>query len=82
MDMPALTLVHVVISFIGILSGFVVIFGMMASKRLNGWTAIFLITTVLTSVTGFVFFAFHKLLPSHILGILSLIVLAIALFAR
>ena len=78
--MSTFTLVHVVISLIGIVSGFVVLLGFLGAKRLDSWNAIFLITTVLTSVTGFLF-PFHKLLPSHILGIMSLIVLAIALFA-
>jgi hypothetical protein len=81
LGMTALTFVHVGISLIGILSGFVVLFGLFASKRLEVWTAIFLTSTVLTSVTGF-FFPFHRLLPSHILGILSLVVLAIAIPAR
>ena len=79
--MNTLTLVHVAISLIGILSGIVVLLGFLSAKRLDGWNAIFLITTVLTSVTGFLF-PFHKLLPSHILGAMSLVVLAFALFAR
>lgn len=79
--LPTFTLVHVYISLVGILSGFVVIFGMLAGRRLNGWTALFLATTVATSVTGF-FFPFHKLLPSHVLGILSLIAMPIAIYAR
>jgi hypothetical protein len=73
--------VHVLLSLIGILAGFVVVYGLITAKRLDGWTATFLWTTILTSVTGFLF-PFHKLLPSHILGILSLIALAIAVFAR
>jgi hypothetical protein len=79
--MNTFTLVHVVISLIGIVSGIVVLLGFLSAKRLDGWNAIFLITTVLTSVTGFLF-PFHKLLPSHILGVMSLVVLAFALFAR
>jgi hypothetical protein len=79
--MNTFTLVHVVISLIGILAGIVVLFGFLSAKRLDGWNIIFLITTVLTSVTGFLF-PFHKLLPSHILGAMSLVVLAFALFAR
>lgn len=75
------TAVHVLLSLIGILAGFVVVYGLITAKRMDGWTATFLWTTILTSVTGFLF-PFHKLLPSHILGILSLIVLAIAVFAR
>jgi len=56
----------------------VLFFGMLGSRRLEGWTALFLATTVLTSVTGFLF-PFERLLPSHIVGIISLVVLAIAL---
>jgi hypothetical protein len=80
-SMNALTLVHVAISLIGIVSGLIVAAGLLSSKRMDAMTAIFLATTVLTSATGFLF-PFHKLLPSHILGILSLIVLAIAIYAR
>lgn len=74
------TLFHVALSLIGILAGFVVIFSLLSAKQSNGWTAIFLITTAATSVTGFLF-PFHKLLPSHILGI-SLLVLAVTLEFR
>jgi hypothetical protein len=75
------TLIHVVISLLGILSGFIVIFGMLTANPLNGWTAFFLVTTVATSVTGF-FFPFERLLPSHIVGIISLVVLAPAIYGR
>lgn len=76
-----LTFVHVVISLVGIFSGLVAGFGLLGRKQLDGWTAVFLTSTVLTSVTGF-FFPFHGLLPSHVVGILSLILLAVAIFAR
>src|SRR5258708_36489554 len=79
--MTALTLVHVVLSLVGIGSGFVVVFGLIAAKRLDGLTALFFVTTVATSLTGFLF-PFHKLLPSHVIGIVSLVVLAIAILAR
>src|SRR4029077_1483839 len=79
--MTPLTFVHVLLSLIAIFSGFIAVFGMIAGKRLDGWTALFLVTTALTSITGF-FFPFHKLLPSHILGIISLVVLALAIPAR
>ncbi len=79
--MDALTLIHVLLSLIGIVTGFIVMVGMFDSRRLESWTAIFLITTVATSVTGFLF-PFTKLLPSHIFGIISLVVLAIAAAAR
>jgi hypothetical protein len=75
------TLVHVVISLIGIGSGVVVTFGMLTGKRLNGWTALFLSSTVATSLTGFGV-PFDKLLPSHIVGVISLVVLAVASYAR
>jgi len=80
MSLATFTLVHVVLSLVGIFAGLVVVFGMLGSKRLDGWTALFLATTVLTSVTGF-FFPFDKILPSHIVGIISLVVLAIAILA-
>jgi hypothetical protein len=75
------TLVHVAISLAGIVSGLIVVFGLIAGKRLDGWTMVFLATTVATSVTGFGF-PFDHLLPSHIVGGLSLAVLALAIFAR
>src|SRR5258708_3861795 len=75
LGMTAFTFVHVVLSLIGIFSGFIVLLGLFAAKRLDGWTALFLATTVLTSVTGFLF-PFHRFLPSHGVGIVSLIVLA------
>ena len=81
LGMSTFTFVHIVLSLIGIFSGFVVVYGLFAADRLNGWTALFLLTTVLTSVTGF-FFPFHKFLPSHGVGTMSLIVLAVAIFAR
>jgi len=74
------TVVHVVVSLIGIFSGVIVLCGMFRSQRLHGWTALFLATTVLTSVTGFCFPRDH-LLPSHIVGIISLVVLAVAILA-
>ena len=79
--MTALTLVHVLLSLVGIVSGFFVFAAMFDSRRLEGWTVTFLITTVMTSVTGFLF-PFTKLLPSHMFGIISLVALAIAAVAR
>ncbi len=80
MSLSTFTTVHVVISLIGIASGLIVLWGMLGSQRMQGLTAIFLLTTVLTSVTGFMF-PFNGLLPSHIVGAISLVVLAIALAA-
>ncbi|HVP55044.1 MAG TPA: hypothetical protein VMU45_08620 [Candidatus Eisenbacteria bacterium] len=81
MSLSTFTLLHVIISLAGLGSGFVVLFGLLNSKRLDGWTAIFLTTTVLTSVTGFMF-PFEGLKPSYILAAMSLVVLAIAIWAR
>jgi hypothetical protein len=75
------TLLHVVISLIGIVTGVIVLFGMLAGKRLDAWTAIFLATTVLTSVTGFLF-PIARIGPPHIVGAISLIALAVAILAR
>jgi len=75
------TIIHTLISLAGIFTGLVVLFGMLAGKRLEGWTKWFLITTVLTSVTGF-FFPFHGFTPAYGVGAVSLLVLAIAIFAR
>jgi hypothetical protein len=78
MSLATFTVLHVAISLVGIVAGIVVVAGMLSAKPLPGWTAVFLGTTVLTSVTGFLF-PFEKLLPSHIVGIISLVVLALAL---
>jgi hypothetical protein len=80
-ELPPFTLVHVIISLIAIASGFVVWIGLSKGKMLDSWTATFLATTVLTSVTGFFLPATH-LMPSHIVGILSMIVLGGAIAAR
>ncbi len=80
MSISTFTLFHVILSLIGIAAGLVVLFGLLTSSKLEGWTALFLATTVLTSVTGF-FFPRAQLLPSHIVGIISLVVLAVALIA-
>ena len=81
LDFSTFTWVHVIISLVGIVTGFVVMKGMLASQRLDDWTAVFLATTALTSLSGFGF-PFTKLLPSHIVGIISLVVLLIAIVAR
>jgi hypothetical protein len=81
MALATYTLVHVLISLVGIASGLVVLFGLVTAKRLEGWTAFFLATTVATSVTGYGF-PFEHLLPSHIVGAISLVVLAVAIAAR
>jgi len=75
------TLVHVVISLIGILSGLVVAGGLVSGKRLEGWTGLFLVTTAATSISGFGF-PFEKFLPSHAVAIVSLVVLPVVIVAR
>jgi hypothetical protein len=77
----ALTIVHVAISLVGIGAGFVVMWGLLVSKRLSTWTGIFLAATTATSVTGFLF-PIQGITPALALGIISLIVLAPALAAR
>jgi hypothetical protein len=83
--MPSLltlfTLLHVAISLVAIGSGFVVIYEMLHAKESRGWTAIFLATTVLTSMTGFGF-PVDRVVPSHIVGVLSLIALGLAIYSR
>lgn len=74
------TAFHVLISLIGILSGFVAVFGMVRSKPLDWWTDLFLLTTVATSVTGFLF-PFRGFTPAIGTGIISMIVLALAIVA-
>jgi hypothetical protein len=80
MSIEMFTQVHVIISLIGIVTGLAVLRGMLAVRTCEGWTAIFLITTILTSVTGFLFPVDH-ILPSHVVGVISLVVLAIVLVA-
>jgi hypothetical protein len=79
--MDTLTLVHVVLSLIGIVTGLVVLYGLLTANRMDGCTLVFFFTTVATSVTGF-FFPFKGITPAIILGILSLVVLAAAIAAR
>jgi hypothetical protein len=80
MSVLLFTAVHVAISLIGILAGFVVFAGMISSKRLPTWTAIFLTATVLTSATGFLFHS-ASFGPPHVIGVISLVVLAVSIFA-
>jgi hypothetical protein len=81
MSLSTFTLLHVIISLAGIGAGFIVMYGLLNGKRLDGWTAIFLTTTILTSVTGFMF-PFEGFKPSYVVGGISLVMLAIAIWAR
>lgn len=76
----AFTFVHVMLSIVGIVAGMYVVGGFAGGKRLDGWIGTFLVTTLLTNVTGFLF-PFRILMPSHILGGLSLVIIPVAMFA-
>lgn len=79
--MSAFTLFHVAISLVGIVTGFIVFAGLIAKKRLDAWTAIFLGTTIATSVTGFLF-PIKGITPGLVIGAISLVILTIAVYAR
>lgn len=81
LGMTAFTAMHVFLSLIGIVSGLVVLFGLITANAMSGWTLLFLVTTLATSVTGF-FFPFHGLTPALGLGILSVFILIAAIAAR
>jgi hypothetical protein len=83
MSLSTFVTLHVIISLIGIVAGIIVMFGILGSNRMPGLTAIFLLFTILTSATGFLIppLLSEKLLPSHMVGILSLVLLAIACIA-
>jgi len=81
MTLATFTEVHVVLSLVAVAAGFVVMTGLLGGRDRGEWTALFLVTTVATSVTGFGFPVDH-LLPSHVIGIVSLVVLAVAILAR
>src|ERR1700756_1715213 len=77
LSLSAFTTLHVVISLIAIVAGLIVMFGMLGSQRMPALTGLFLLFTILTNVTGLMF-PFEKLLPSHILSVISLVLLVIA----
>jgi hypothetical protein len=84
LSVGAFTTLHVIISLVGIVAGLVVVWAMLANRKADTWTAVFLGTTVLTSVTGF-FFHSKAIGPPHIVGVISLVILAavlVALYAR
>ncbi len=80
-NLSPFTKLHVVLSLIGIVSGLVVMFGLLVGQKLNRWSALFLISTALTSVTGF-FFPFHGVTPAIVVGLISVVLLAVAIVAR
>ena len=80
MDSQALVFSHTAISLIAILAGLIVLYGLLTVNRMPAMTLFFLVTTIATSVTGF-FFHREQLLPSHIVGVISLVVLAVTVLA-
>jgi hypothetical protein len=80
-NLQTFTLFHVLVSLAGIISGLVVAGGLAGGRRLGAWAAVFLVTTLTTSVTGFGFPA-DTLLPSHVVGGVSLVVLAVVIVAH
>jgi hypothetical protein len=81
MSLQTFTTIHVFISLAGIASGLIVMYGLVNNRRLDSWTAVFLITTALTSITGFIF-PFKGVTPGIVIGILSMLVLAVASLVR
>lgn len=81
MDLGTLTAVHTGLSIIAIVAGVPAINGLFKTGAASFWTSLFLVTAIATSVTGF-FFPFNGLLPSHVVGIIALLILAVALYAR
>lgn len=80
MSLETFTFVHVVISLVGIMTGFIIVALMLQSAPIAGWNGFFLVSTILTSVTGF-FFPIKAVGPPHIVGAISPAVLAVALVA-
>jgi hypothetical protein len=80
-DLPPLVLLHTLITLVGIVTGFVVLAGLLKNERRDTWTHWFLVTTILTSATGFILPA-TQFLPSHAVALISLVILAVAVAAR
>ena len=74
------TVIHVLISLVGIVAGVIVAFAMVQGKSVPGWTALALLALILTSVTGF-FFHNTTFTPAQGVGVISLVVLAVAVLA-
>jgi hypothetical protein len=81
LNVVTLTLIHVAISLLAMFAGLVVVGGLLAGRRLDGWTGVFLVTTALTNITGFLF-PFTRFVPAHGVGIVSLLILPLVLWAR
>jgi len=81
MTVSTFTVVHVLISLLGIVSGLVVMYGLLTANRLERWTTLFLVSTAATNITGFLF-PFKGVRPGIVIGVLSLILLAVAVIGR
>ena len=81
LGMTTFTFIHVVLSLIGIVAGLVVMYGLLTSQAFGKWTALFLASTLATTITGF-FFPFTQVLPSHIFGVIELFTLGAAIVGR
>src|SRR4051812_38587231 len=81
LSLSTFTTLHVILCFVAIGSGVIVIAGLLRSKRLEGWIAVYLVSALAASASGFGF-PFEKILPSHILGVISIVVLILATVAR
>lgn len=80
MMLTAYTIVHTIISLVGVLSGLFLLYGMLTSKPSDFWTATFFTSQVATDLTGFAF-PFHGLKPSYVVGVISLVLLLLAIYA-
>jgi hypothetical protein len=80
LSITTFTLLHVLVSLVGLVAGLVAVGGLVSGRRLDGWTATFIVTTVLTNVSGFAF-PFVKFLPSHGVGVVSLFILPVVILA-
>jgi hypothetical protein len=81
LGLTVFTAIHVLLSLVGISSGLVVLVGLRSANPMNGWTLLFLASTLATSITGF-FFPFHGFTPAIGVGIISVAILAAAITAR
>jgi len=81
MFLMMLTLLHVAASLLGLVAGFSVLFGLIVSRQVDQWMARFLWATLVTTLTGFLF-PVHQLLPSHVVGLIEVVVLSLAFLAR
>ena len=81
LSITTFTLFHVVVSLLAIIAGLAVVGALAAGIRLDGWTGLFLVTTFLTNATGF-FFPTPAFMPSHAVGVMSLVFLPVVLWAR